>query len=532
MKIIVCDNYDEVSKTAADIIAKQVEDNPKSVLGLATGSTPIGMYNKLAEMNRDGEIDFKDVVSFNLDEYYPLSADNPQSYRYFMNENLFSKINIDMNNTHVLNGMCEDTYEECLNFEKMIEDKGGIDLQVLGIGQNGHIGFNEPSTALNSRTHLTDLTENTIEANSRFFDDISEVPRQALTMGIGTILNAKKIILLANGSNKYKAISELMNSKISTDNPASMLKVHPNVTLICDREAYAGNKVGIDIGGTEIKFGVLAEGSTLIYKETIPTNKESEDALINSIVRKCREISDSYCINSIGVGTPGIIQNGLVTAANLPFSNTDLKGKLEKALNLPIKISNDANCAALAEAKCGSGKKYKSLIMVSLGTGIGGGIVINNKLFEGSGKAGEIGHQIICRNGKDCPCGQKGCWEQYASVSALIKSAVSASEKHPESKLAEIYRTNGKMSGRLFFEALKNDCSAAKEVFAEYLDYLATGISSLINIFDPDLVVLAGGITNAGDSLLLPLKDKLPCDIPIEISVLKGDAGTVGAALL
>ena len=173
MKIIVCDNYDEMSKAAAKIVAEQVKTNPNSVLGLATGSTPIGMYGELAEMNKRGEIDFKTIRTFNLDEYYPISADNDQSYRYFMNENLFSKINIDILNTHILNGMCEDTTAECENFEKLIEQNGGIDLQVLGIGQNGHIGFNEPSENLNSRTHLTDLTENTIQANSRFFDDIS-----------------------------------------------------------------------------------------------------------------------------------------------------------------------------------------------------------------------------------------------------------------------------------------------------------------------------------------------------------------------
>ena len=236
MKIIVCDNYDEMSKAAAKIVAEQVKTNPNSVLGLATGSTPIGMYGELAEMNKRGEIDFKTIRTFNLDEYYPISADNDQSYRYFMNENLFSKINIDISNTHILNGLCEDTTAECENFEKLIEQNGGIDLQVLGIGQNGHIGFNEPSENLNSRTHLTDLTENTIQANSRFFDDISDVPTQALTMGMGTILKARKIILLAGGKNKHNAVASLLTSSISTEMPASMLKVHNDVTLICDRE--------------------------------------------------------------------------------------------------------------------------------------------------------------------------------------------------------------------------------------------------------------------------------------------------------
>ena len=365
MKIIVCNDYNEISKTAADIVAGKLKSKPKTVLGLATGSTPVGMYNELAEKNLNKEIDFKEVVTFNLDEYYPISSDNPQSYRYFMNEHLFNKINIKMENTHILNGMCKDTDIECYNFEKMIEKQGGIDLQILGIGQNGHIGFNEPDVTLNSRTHLTDLTENTIEANSRFFENISEVPRQALTMGIATILSAKKIILLASGRNKCKAVKELMNSKISTDNPASMLKVHPDVTLICDKEAYSNNRIGVDIGGTEIKFGVLDDSDKLIYKTDIPTNTDSEDELISSIVKKCKEIIDCYYISSIGVGTPGIIKNGLVTAANIPFSNTDLGGKLEEMLNLPVKVSNDANCAALAESKCGSGKNVNSMVMIS-----------------------------------------------------------------------------------------------------------------------------------------------------------------------
>ena len=533
MKIIVCDNYSEISSAAAEIVAEQIKSNPKSVLGLATGSTPVGMYEQLAEMNKNSKIDFKDVITFNLDEYYPISADNPQSYRYFMNKNLFSKINIDIDNTHILNGMCDNTDEECIDFEKMIQEQGGIDLQVLGIGQNGHIGFNEPSESLNSRTHLTDLTENTIEANSRFFDNISDVPRQALTMGIGTILSAKKIILLASGSSKYKAVKELMSSKISTDNPASMLKVHPDVTLICDKEAYSNNRIGVDIGGTEIKFGVLDESDNLIYRSIIPTNTESEDALINSVIDKCKEIIKDYCITGVGVGTPGIIKNGLVSAANLPFTDTDLSGKLEEALKLPVKISNDANCAALAESKCGSGKNYKSLIMISLGTGIGGGIIINNQIYEGSGKAGEIGHFVIDYNGKNCPCGMKGCWEQYASTSVLLKNAELAAENAPESYLADLYRENsGKINGKLFFKALKNDCFAAKKVFSDYIGYLSSGILSLINIFDPDIIVLAGGITNAGDDLLIPLREKISTDVPIEISDLKGDAGTVGAALL
>ncbi|MBQ7960646.1 MAG: glucosamine-6-phosphate deaminase [Clostridia bacterium] len=239
MRVIVCDNYEEVSKQAAKIVASQLVLKPDSVLGLATGSTPVGMYNILSEMNKNGEIDFKDVTSFNLDEYYPMAAEHDQSYRYFMNENLFNSININMENTHVLSGTTDDPEKECADFEKMIDAAGGIDLQVLGIGQNGHIGFNEPDTFLYANTHLTDLTENTIQANSRFFEKIEDVPTQALTMGIATILKSKRIIILASGSNKREAVTDLIEGEISTNNPASMLKVHNDVIVICDKEAYS-----------------------------------------------------------------------------------------------------------------------------------------------------------------------------------------------------------------------------------------------------------------------------------------------------
>lgn len=533
MKIIVCDNYDEMSKAAAKIVADRVKSNPNSVLGLATGSTPVGMYNELADMNKRGEIDFKAIRTFNLDEYYPISPDNNQSYRYFMNKNLFSKINIDMSNTHILNGLCEDTAEECENFEKLIEQNGGIDLQVLGIGQNGHIGFNEPSENLNSRTHLTDLTENTIQANSRFFDNISDVPTQALTMGMGTILKARKIILLAGGKNKHKAVASLLTSSISTEMPASMLKVHNDVTLICDREAYSSDRLGVDIGGTELKFGVLNEDNDLVYNTQISTNCSSADELIDDISKKCAEIMKEYYISSIGIGTPGKIRDGKVYAVNLPFKGIDLKAEMEKRLNVPVKVSNDANCAALGEAICGSGNTVKNLIMVSLGTGVGGGIIINNKIYEGMGTAGEIGHFSIDMNGRECPCGMKGCFEQYASATALVNSAEAAAAKNTDSILYKLYSDNdNKLNGKLFFKAVADGCDIAKDVLDEYIKYLAVGLSGIINIFDPDMIVLSGGITNAGDALLTPLKAAMNTDTEITVSKLKSDAGTVGAALL
>ena len=240
MQIIVCKNYEEMSKTGARIIASQVIMKPKCILGLATGSTPIGMYSELGRMCDEGILDFSGVSSYNLDEYYPISPDNPQSYYYFMEENLFSKINIDRANTHIPSGNSSDPEAECSRYDEMIDKAGGVDLQVLGIGQNGHIGFNEPDSALIAGTHVTGLTESTIKANSRFFDSVDDVPTKALTMGIATIIKAKKIIILANGKSKHEAVSALLDDKIDTQVPATMLKLHSDVVLICDEEAYNG----------------------------------------------------------------------------------------------------------------------------------------------------------------------------------------------------------------------------------------------------------------------------------------------------
>lgn len=238
MRIIVCDNYDEISLKAAKLVASQVTLKPDSVLGFATGSTPIGLYKKLIEMYNNKEIDFSKVTGFNLDEYYPISPENPQSYHYFMKTNLFDHINI--NKSFIPDGETKDPKKSCDEYEDMISSYGGIDLQILGIGQNGHIGFNEPDDNLNTSTHLTKLTESTISANSRFFDDIKDVPTHAITMGISTILKSKKIVLLASGKNKHAAVKELLTENINTNLPATMLKVHPDVVLIVDKEAYNG----------------------------------------------------------------------------------------------------------------------------------------------------------------------------------------------------------------------------------------------------------------------------------------------------
>lgn len=227
-----------MSAAAADIIAKQINVKKNTVLGLATGSTPVGMYKKLSEMNKSGMIDFSDVKTVNLDEYYPISPENKQSYRYFMNENLFNHINIDKTNTFVPDGSAENPDVACENHEKTIKALGGIDIQVLGIGHNGHIGFNEPEENLSFFTHKTGLTESTIKANSRFFSENEVMPNAALTMGMGTIFGAKKIIMLISGRDKNEAFKQLLNDKITTACPATLLKLHPNVTVLCDSEAY------------------------------------------------------------------------------------------------------------------------------------------------------------------------------------------------------------------------------------------------------------------------------------------------------
>ena len=232
MKLIVVKDYEAMSRKGADIISSLLTLKSDAVLGLATGSTPVGMYKELSRRNKAGEISFKDVTTVNLDEYYPLSPENNQSYRYFMNENLFNDIDIDKDRTHVLNGLASDAERECDDYEMLIDSLGGIDLQVLGIGRNGHIGFNEPGDFLYPRTHKTSLTDSTIEANSRFFDSKDDVPRFSLTMGIGTILKAKRIIVLASGKDKKDAVQKMLSNTIDTQCPASLLSLHCDVTVI------------------------------------------------------------------------------------------------------------------------------------------------------------------------------------------------------------------------------------------------------------------------------------------------------------
>lgn len=237
MRIYVMSDYQQLSKKAANLVASQIRLKPDSVLGLATGSTPEGMYKELVRLHKQDDLDFSEIVTFNLDEYCGLDKDNPQSYYYFMMKNLFSQVNIRLENIHIPDGKATHIDTECKRYEKAIRNAGGIDLQVLGIGRNGHIGFNEPDVKFEAVTHLVYLDEETIIDNSRFFDNIEDVPKAAISMGIKTIMQSKKIILLACGSEKAGIIKEALEGAITPETPASVLQIHPDVTVILDRKA-------------------------------------------------------------------------------------------------------------------------------------------------------------------------------------------------------------------------------------------------------------------------------------------------------
>ena len=231
MRIIKTKTYEEMSAIAAGIIGGQVLLKPNCVLGLATGSSPIGTYKDLVKSYEDGVLDFSEVRTVNLDEYCGLDGTNPNSYRYFMNDNLFDHVNIDKANTHVPNGHADDLEEEAVRYESFIQSLGGIDLQLLGIGHNGHIGFNEPTVNFPATVHTVQLTESTINANSRLFERREDVPTQAITMGIGTIMKAKKILLIA-GPDKAEIVEKACFGKVTPEVPASVLQLHPDVTVI------------------------------------------------------------------------------------------------------------------------------------------------------------------------------------------------------------------------------------------------------------------------------------------------------------
>lgn len=237
MEFIVAKNYEEMSRKAADVIAELVASKPDCTLGLATGSTPEGLYAQLVEDYKAGKISFKDVTTFNLDEYRGLDHDHVQSYHYFMAKHLFNNVDIDIEATHVPDGSNPDAEAACAEYEAAIKAHGGVDIQLLGLGHNGHIGFNEPNSEFVKETNCVKLTQSTIEANSRLFDSIDEVPTEAYTMGIGTIMRAKKVLVVANGKGKAAIVKKAFFGPVTPEVPASVLQFHPDVTVIVDEEA-------------------------------------------------------------------------------------------------------------------------------------------------------------------------------------------------------------------------------------------------------------------------------------------------------
>ena len=239
MKIIKAKNYEDMSRKAANIISAQVILKPDCVLGLATGTTPIGAYHQLIEWYKKGDVDFSEVSTYNLDEYRGLTHDDPQSYHYFMNKEFFSGINIDIESTHVPDGANPDAEAACAAYDKIVADAGYPDLQLLGIGNNGHIGFNEPDDHFSKGTHCVDLTESTIKANSRLFEKEEDVPRQAYTMGTQTIMYARQILMVANGEKKAQAVYDMCFGPVTPQCPASILQLHTNCVVVADEAALS-----------------------------------------------------------------------------------------------------------------------------------------------------------------------------------------------------------------------------------------------------------------------------------------------------
>ncbi len=239
MRIIRAKDYEDMSRKAANIISAQIIMKPECVLGLATGSTPIGAYARLVEWYQKGDLDFSGVTTVNLDEYKGLTKDNDQSYYYFMHHHLFGKVNVDPTRTFLPDGTEKDSAKACADYDQVIEKTGGVDLQLLGLGHNGHIGFNEPADEFKASTNCVDLTESTIRANQRFFASIDEVPRQAYTMGIGTIMHARKILVVVSGQDKAQIVKDAFFGTITPKVPASVLQLHQDVTVVADEAAFS-----------------------------------------------------------------------------------------------------------------------------------------------------------------------------------------------------------------------------------------------------------------------------------------------------
>lgn len=294
-------------------------------------------------------------------------------------------------------------------------------------------------------------------------------------------------------------------------------------------------RLGIDIGGTSVKFGIVDENFSILDQTSIPTlaNRPSE-ALIADIVAAAKPLIAAYQPATVGIGSPGSIDPNagvVLRAGNLPFRNVPLAALLEEALELPVYLENDANCALIAEVTAGVCQGCRDALILTIGTGIGGAILIDGKIYYGHNLlAGELGHFVIHHGGRPCACGMKGCFEQYASATALVRSAEEAIREAPESILAKMASSG--IEGRTVFAALEQGCPVAEKVFTEYVSYFADGLNSLNFIFQPQKIVLAGGIAKAGDILLERLQPLLRPNVQAALSSLKGQSGILGAALL
>lgn len=306
--------------------------------------------------------------------------------------------------------------------------------------------------------------------------------------------------------------------------------------------------IGIDIGGMSVACGITDEKFNIIYKDSVPTEaKKPGEEIVADIIGLVKKVMDKVNakeadIKSIGIGAPGMLdrKNGvIVRSSNINFRNTEIRKLINEQIHVPVYVDNDANCAALGEAVSGSTKEVDNSVMITLGTGVGGGVILNKKIYSGfNGHAGELGHTVIVYDGEPCGCGRKGCWETYASVTALIRQTKKAIEENPESILAKT--VDGEVNGKTAFDAMRNNCPVGTQVVNQYVKYVAVGITDIINILMPEMIAIGGGISKEGDALIKPLIEEVTINmykkmaVPTKIvtATLGNDAGIIGAAAL
>ena len=306
--------------------------------------------------------------------------------------------------------------------------------------------------------------------------------------------------------------------------------------------------IGIDIGGMSVACGITDENFNIIYKDSVPTEaKKPGEEIVADIIGLVKKVMDKVNakeadIKSIGIGAPGMLdrENGvIVRSSNINFRNTEIRKLINEQINVPVYVDNDANCAALGEAVSGATKEVDNSVMITLGTGVGGGVILNKKIYSGfNGHAGELGHTVIVYDGEPCGCGRKGCWETYASVTALIRQTKKAIEENPESILAK--SVDGEVNGKTAFDAMRAGCPVGKKVVGQYAKYVAVGITDIINILMPEMIAIGGGISKEGDALIKPILEEVTINmykkmaVPTKIvtATLGNDAGIIGAAAL